>query len=181
MSQDITDAAAMMVDSETVVKFTRPRLTMDSRDIALDQNPFILYAWGGGVMFNTPNTFSYHGANRGFTANRHYFPSGEICPGNQLFRLFVIIIILLIHVLPSWTSPTAENTADFELAQTTLVFPTDSVAGTRLNATITIIDDVMLEGTQSLNISIASVSPASNTYVHSPSSALVLINDNDGE
>ena len=60
-------------------------------------------------------------------------------------------------------------------------FDVSSMVGDRQNVTIAISDDNVFEGAHNFNVSIASASPASNVVVGSPSSTMVIIDDNDGE
>ena len=70
---------------------------------------------------------------------------------------------------------------DFLLNDTVVTFELSSMAGDRQNATITIKDDDILEGSHNFNVFIVSTSPAPNVVVGSPSTAVVIIGDNNGE
>ena len=70
---------------------------------------------------------------------------------------------------------------DFLLTETTVTFDLLSNEGDRQNVTISIEDDDILEGTHSFNISIVSASPSPNVIVGFPSTAVVIIGDNNGE
>ena len=73
------------------------------------------------------------------------------------------------------------NSTDFLLDDTDVTFDLFSVAHAMQNATIRITEDDVLEGAHNFNVSIVSASPAPNVIVGSPSSAVVIIDDNDGE
>ena len=93
-SQDITDAVAMLSDGVTVITFTRPRNSGDSRDISLDECRFLLFAWGGSVTYGTPNLFSYHTGGRTSTPETVCFPSATVCPGKPkaLISAYVLLV-----------------------------------------------------------------------------------------
>ena len=84
-SQDISDAGAMFFDGVTVITFTRPRNSVDSRDISLDEGRFLLFAWGGSVTYGIPNSFGYHGYSRRVsTLQAVRFPSATDCPSKSI-------------------------------------------------------------------------------------------------
>ena len=62
-----------------------------------------------------------------------------------------------------------------------VIFDLNSTANDTQNATISITDDGIFEGAHNFSVSIVSTSPAPNVVVVSPSSAVVIISDNDGE
>ena len=77
--------------------------------------------------------------------------------------------------------PSLVNIADFLLDDVVVIFDPSSMVGDRQNATITLNDDSVLEGAHSFNVSIFSASPDPSVIVAYPSSAVVIISDNDGE
>ena len=82
-SQDISDAVATLSDGATVITFTRPRNSGDSRDISLDGGRFLLFAWGGTVTFGETNSFTYHTGGRSSTPGAINFPTAAECPGKS--------------------------------------------------------------------------------------------------
>ena len=77
--------------------------------------------------------------------------------------------------------PSPVNIADFLLDDVVVTFDPSSMVGDRQNATITINDDIVLEGAHNFNVSIFSATPDPNVIVAHPLSAVVIISDNDGE
>ena len=77
--------------------------------------------------------------------------------------------------------PSPVNNTDFLLDDLVVIFDLTSTVGDRQNAIITITDDDVFEGSHNFTVSIVSTSPAPNVIVGSPSSAVVIIGDNDGE
>lgn len=78
-SQDLVDYNVLQTASNevthTIVTFTRPVSSDDMNDIALNQDRFILYAWGVENNFNgaDPSSIAFHGAsvaNRGFSPGK---------------------------------------------------------------------------------------------------------------
>ena len=79
-SQDISDAVAMFSDGVTVIRFTRPRNSGDSNDTSLDEERFLLFAWGGPVTYGATNYIGYHGPiRRTSTLQAVTFPSAADC------------------------------------------------------------------------------------------------------
>ena len=84
-SQDISDADATFSDGVTVITFTRPRNSGDSRDISLDEGRFLLFAWGGSVTYGATNSIGNHGMNRRqFTSEAVNFPNATECPSKSI-------------------------------------------------------------------------------------------------
>ena len=82
-SQDISDAVAMLSDGVTVIMFTRPCNSGDSRDVSLDECRFLLFAWGGSVTFGETNSFTYHTGGWLSTTERICFPNSTVCPSKS--------------------------------------------------------------------------------------------------
>ena len=73
------------------------------------------------------------------------------------------------------------NNTDFLLENTVVTFEPSSIVNDSRSTTIRITEDDIFEGAHNFNVSITSASPAPNVVVGYPSSAVVIISDNDGE
>ena len=73
------------------------------------------------------------------------------------------------------------NGTDFLLADMVVIFDLNSTVTDRHNATVSINEDGVLEGAHNFNVSTVAAFPTTNVVVGSPSSAVIIIGDNDGE
>ncbi len=74
------NASAAHENGVITVRFSRERVTNDSKDMPLDQCVYFLYAWGG--MFNiTAQQIDNHGSsNREASSTMICLPSSSDCP-----------------------------------------------------------------------------------------------------
>ena len=74
----------------------------------------------------------------------------------------------------------SSESADFILTQTSLLFTLGSVPGTSQSVVIDILDDNILENTESFSVAISFSTMSTLTTVLCPDSATVTVMDNDG-
>ena len=79
--QNIDDASASFMDGNTVVEFSRDKVTNDAdQDITIDVCRFVLFAWGDGVNVSAQE-IQYHGTDRrNVSETLICFPSEILCP-----------------------------------------------------------------------------------------------------
>lgn len=79
--QNIDDASASFIDGNTIVEFSREKVTNDTdQDITIDVCRYVLFAWGDSVNFGTQE-IQYHGTNRrNVSETLICFPSEILCP-----------------------------------------------------------------------------------------------------
>ena len=97
--RNVDDASASFIDGNTIVEFSREKITNDPvNDTTLDVCRFVLSAYGDGVNVAT-REIQYHGTNRRSASETLIcFPSEVLCPEKCKEQFGIKYVHKLLHI-----------------------------------------------------------------------------------
>ena len=79
--QNVDDESASLVNGNTIVEFSRDKITNDpDDDITLDVCRYVLFAWGDNVNVGAQEIRNHGSSRRNVSETLLCFPSESLCP-----------------------------------------------------------------------------------------------------